>query len=227
MAESDVSSTTQRSLLHIVNTPFQTATFGMGCFWGAESLFGGTRGVLRTKVGWAGGTTPATRGDNIEVVSIDFDPTQISYSELLKLFWENHNPEYGGPQAKREYTSLIMYHSEEQKEIALKSIENERLKHEPKVIYTELQEAGAFYPDEDRHQKYQLQTHTEFVRTLGLNSELLQTSHVAARLNGYLSGYGSVEQFLSEADHLGLDSEQKEYVRKFLVENKGASISCH
>lgn len=76
------------------------------------------------------------------------------------------------------------------------------------------------------HQKYRLQSHKGLVKALGLDSPLLQTSHVAARLNGYLVGIGGLEQFLKEADHLGLDPEQREYVKRHVIENEGGNLYC-
>ena len=76
------------------------------------------------------------------------------------------------------------------------------------------------------HQKYRLQQHKELTKALKLDSQLLQTSHVAARLNGYLVGVGGMEQFLKEADSLGLTSGMREYVKKELAENEGGSLYC-
>lgn len=221
--------TVNHSVVHHNPTSFQTATFGMGCFWGADCLFGATTGVLRTKVGYSGGTkvNPQYRdlGDHTEVIAIDFDPTRISYEQLLDLFWNNH--EYGlTKRMKRQYMSLILTHSAEQQEIANKSRKEEQVKRAPEVIITEIAEAREFYPAEDYHQKYRLQSHKDLVQTLGLNAELLQTSHVAAKLNGYLVGVGGVKQFLAEADSLGLNDSQKEYVRHYVEENEGGGLFC-
>lgn len=71
-----------------------------------------------------------------------------------------------------------------------------------------------------------MQSHKDLVETLGMNAELLQTSHVAAKLNGYLVGVGGVKQFLSEADSLGLNDSQKEYVRHYVEENEGGGLFC-
>lgn len=221
--------TVNHSVVHNNTTPFQTATFGMGCFWGADCLFGATTGVLRTKVGYAGGTkvNPLYRdlGDHTEVISIDYDPTRISYIQLLDLFWNNH--EYGlTKRMKRQYMSLILTHSADQREIANKSREEEQVKRTPEVVITEIADAKEFYPAEDYHQKYRLQSHKDLVNTLGMNAELLQTSHVAAKLNGYLVGVGGVKQFLAEADSLGLNESQKEYVRHYVEKNEGGGLFC-
>lgn len=76
------------------------------------------------------------------------------------------------------------------------------------------------------HQKYRLQSHKDLAETLGMNAELLQTSHVAAKLNGYLVGVGGVKQFSAEADSLGLNDSQKEYVRHHVEKNEGGGLFC-
>ncbi|XP_055531709.1 peptide methionine sulfoxide reductase-like [Wyeomyia smithii] len=218
-----------RQPLHVVNTPYEKATFGMGCFWGCDSLFGATKGVLRTSVGYSGGTTdsPVYRnmGDHTEVIEIHYDPTQISYSDLLDLFWNNH--EYGlTTRIKRQYMSLILCHNEEQRRISEASRSEEQIKRAPEQIITEIATAGVFYPAEDYHQKYRLQSHRELTKELGLTPELLQSSHVAARLNGYLIGVGGLEQFDKDAERLGLSQEQIQYVRDYVRDNEGGGIFC-
>lgn len=214
---------------HTVNTPYERATFGMGCFWGADALFGGTKGVLRTRVGYAGGTkdNPKYRdlGDHTEVIEIEFDPQVISYKQLLDLFWNNH--EYGlTKKMKKQYMSLILFHSPEQKVIAEQSREEEQVNRAPEVIITELAPASTFYPAEDYHQKYRLQQHKDLCAALGLNTELLQTSFVAAKLNGYVAGVGGVTQYLKEVDKFGLTPSQQEYVQHYVKENEGAGLFC-
>ncbi|XP_050092567.1 peptide methionine sulfoxide reductase [Anopheles aquasalis] len=214
---------------HHVHNNCKKATFGMGCFWGCDSLFGATKGVLRTRVGYAGGTTknPSYKnmGDHTEVIEIDYDPEEISYEELLDLFWNNH--EYGlTKRMKRQYMSLILYHDEKQQKIAEESLATEQTQRAPEKIVTEIAEAGHFYPAEDYHQKYRLQGHSDLAKAIGLTPELLQTSHVAARLNGYLIGVGGLEQFESEAPWLGLDTEHIHYVRNYVIENEGGGIFC-
>lgn len=89
-----------------------------------------------------------SRGDHTEVVTIDYDPNQITYYELLNLFWNNH--EYGlTTRVKRQYMSLILHHSEEQKRVAENSIEEERVRRAPEKIITEIAKSGPFYPAEE------------------------------------------------------------------------------
>lgn len=215
--------------LHHVNIPFEKATFGMGCFWGCDALFGATKGVLRTCVGYSGGTTSApvykNMGDHTEVIEIHYDPSVISFSDLLDLFWNNH--EYGlTTRIKRQYMSLILCHNEEQRRISEESRAEEQIKRAPEQIITEIAPAGQFYPAEDYHQKYRLQGHRDLAKSIGLTPELLAKSHVAARLNGYLIGVGGLEQFDKDTDRLGLSNDQAQYVRDYVRENEGGGIFC-
>ncbi|XP_075160843.1 methionine sulfoxide reductase A isoform X2 [Haematobia irritans] len=213
------------SPVHKLDKPFKTATFGMGCFWGAESLYGGTKGIIRTTVGYAGGVKDGPTGDHTEVLEIDFDPEVISFQELLKLFWNNH--EYGlTTPIKRQYMSLILYHDDDQKKIAEESKKEEQIKRAPETITTEIRAKSTFYPAEDYHQKYRLQGHRDLCETLNLNSKLLQTSYVATKLNGYLSGIGGLEQFKAEVDSMGLTPTQKEYCNYYVEKNEGQGLYC-
>ncbi|NP_001040364.1 methionine sulfoxide reductase [Bombyx mori] len=216
------------TLLHDVDIPTKKATLGMGCFWSNDSLFGATLGVIRTRVGYAGGTTknPHYRsiGDHTEVIEIDYDPKTVTYEELLEIFWANH--EYGlTTKLKRQYQSMILYHDDEQRLVAeashraVQSRCNETLR-------TEIAKADVFYPAEDYHQKYRLQGHKDFCRSIGLDSSKLQTSHWAARLNGYLVGVGGMNQFDQELPKLGLNEKQAEYVRRELERNEGGGLAC-
>ncbi|XP_055624607.1 peptide methionine sulfoxide reductase-like [Toxorhynchites rutilus septentrionalis] len=215
--------------LHHLSIPFEKATFGMGCFWGCDSLFGATKGVLRTRVGYAGGTTESpvykNMGDHTEVIEIHYDPTKISFTDLLDLFWNNH--EYGlTTRIKRQYMSLILYHNDKQRRISEASRAEEQVKRAPEQITTEIAPAGIFYPAEDYHQKYRLQKHHKLTKGIGLTPELLQSSHVAARLNGYLIGVGGLDQFDEDADRLGLSLELVHYVRDYVRDNAGGGIFC-
>uniref|UniRef100_A0A6M2DKC4 peptide-methionine (S)-S-oxide reductase n=1 Tax=Xenopsylla cheopis TaxID=163159 RepID=A0A6M2DKC4_XENCH len=215
--------------LHNVDVATEKATFGMGCFWSCDSLYGATLGVIRTRVGYSGGKNKEVSyrniGDHTEVIEIDFDPTVITYDKLLDLFWNNH--EYGLlTKIKRQYMSLILYHNEAQKEIAEKSFKDQAKKLNAELI-TEIKPAGVFHPAEDYHQKYRLQGHSEFMLSLGLKpGEMLQTSHLAARLNGYLVGQGGENQFLMEAESLGLNKEEQNYVLKYLKKYEGGGLFC-
>ncbi|MGL5034427.1 MAG: peptide-methionine (S)-S-oxide reductase MsrA [Microcystaceae cyanobacterium] len=157
---------------HALKSPFpeglQTAMFGLGCFWGAERKFWQLKGVYSTAVGYAAGYTPnptyqevcsGATGHN-EVVLVIFDPQIISYAELLKVFWESHNPTQGmrqGNDAGTQYRSGIYTYSAEQKQLAqdsLKVYEEALKKASFGQITTEVLEAPEFYYAEDYHQQY-------------------------------------------------------------------------
>lgn len=142
------------------------ATFGAGCFWHVEDLFLKTKGVISTKVGYTGGNlanptyeevcTDAT--GHAEAVEVEYDPNQITYNELLEIFWDNHDPtslNRQGPDVGKQYRSAIFFHNDEQKDIAEKS--KASLKDSGKFIkeiVTEIIPAPQFYKAEEYHQKY-------------------------------------------------------------------------
>jgi len=144
------------------------ATFGLGCFWGAERLFWRLPGVYATAVGYAGGETPnptyrevcTGRTGHAEVVRIVFDPARITYPELLKVFWEAHDPTQGmrqGNDVGTQYRSAIHVHGAEQRRAA----EASRAAYQVALeragagqITTEIRDAPAFYYAEEYHQQY-------------------------------------------------------------------------
>src|SRR5438270_2776916 len=146
----------------------QRLVVGMGCFWGAERVFWQAPGVYTTAVGYAGGYTPnptyeevcSARTGHTEAVLVVFDPAQISYADILKLFWENHDPTQGmrqGNDVGTQYRSAILYTTEAQREIAeaSRAAYGERLRAAgyPEIT-TEIDAAGPFYYAEDYHQQY-------------------------------------------------------------------------
>lgn len=146
----------------------ELALFGMGCFWGAERKFWQTEGVFSTQVGYAGGFTPnptyeevcSGRTGHTEVVRVVFDARRVSYEELLKVFWENHDPTQGmrqGNDIGTQYRSAIYVYDDAQRAAAEATREafGERLRaagHGP--ITTEIRPAPTFYYAEDYHQQY-------------------------------------------------------------------------
>src|SRR5437588_3383944 len=144
-----------------------TAVFGMGCFWGAERIFWQTEGVITTAVGYAGGFTPNPSYEEVcsgltghtEAVLVVFDPDRISYEELLKVFWENHDPTQGmrqGNDAGTQYRSAIYWFSDAQREAAEASREvfgKVLVEGGHGDITTEIQPAGRFYYAEPYHQQ--------------------------------------------------------------------------
>jgi len=146
----------------------EKALFGMGCFWGAEKKFWQVPGVHTTAVGYAAGHTPnptyrevcSGRTGHNEVVLVVFDPEKVSYDELLKVFWENHDPTQGmrqGNDVGTQYRSGIYCYSEDQKRRASASREaySQRLRQAGYgAVTTEVLEAPEFYFAEDYHQQY-------------------------------------------------------------------------
>ena len=146
----------------------QKALFGLGCFWGAERVFWKTPGVHVTAVGYAGGRTPnptyeevcSGRTGHAEVVLVVFDPAFVTFDELLRTFWENHDPTQGmrqGNDVGTQYRSAIYTYSDAQRAIADQSRAEyqealKRAGYGP--ITTEIAPAGPFYYAEDYHQQY-------------------------------------------------------------------------
>ena len=142
------------------------ATFGAGCFWHVEDLFGNIKGVKSTKVGYTGGnlTNPTyeevctDRTGHAEAVEVEYDPNEISYEELLDVFWNSHDPttlNRQGPDIGIQYRSSIFFHNESQKQDAQQS--KERLDSSGKFskkIVTEIVPSPEFYKAEEYHQKY-------------------------------------------------------------------------
>jgi peptide-methionine (S)-S-oxide reductase len=146
----------------------EVAEFGMGCFWGAERIFWRTPGVLSTAVGYAGGYTPNPTYEEVcsgltghtEAVRVVFDPDQISFAGLMKIFWEAHNPTQGmrqGNDIGSQYRSGIYYRSDEQQKAAETSrdaYQQVLTAHGHGPITTEIAPAREFYFAEHYHQQY-------------------------------------------------------------------------
>ena len=146
----------------------ETATFALGCFWGAERLFWQAPGVLVTAVGYAGGFTPNPTYEEVctgltghaEVVRVVFDPKVVSYGELLRLFWENHDPTQGNRQGNdvgTQYRSAIFTHSEAQgreAEASRDAFARELRGSGYGQVTTEIRQAPEFYFAEEYHQQY-------------------------------------------------------------------------
>jgi peptide-methionine (S)-S-oxide reductase len=147
---------------------YEQAVFGMGCFWGAERKFWQAPGVWTTAVGYAGGHTPnptyeevcSGRTGHAEVVLVVFDPAQTSYDEMLRVFWENHDPTQGmgqGNDLGTQYRSAVYWVTEAQRDAAEDSkarFQDALWKAGHGEITTEIAPAGAFYYAEPYHQQY-------------------------------------------------------------------------
>jgi peptide-methionine (S)-S-oxide reductase len=144
----------------------QKATFGAGCFWGVEAEFREMKGVTDALAGYAGGTTEnptykdvcTGRTNHAEVVEVEYDEDQVSYQELLNLFWKAHDPTQlnrQGPDVGTQYRSVIFFHTPEQEKTARESkaeLEKSGKFHRP--VATVIEPAPAFYRAEDYHQQY-------------------------------------------------------------------------
>jgi peptide-methionine (S)-S-oxide reductase len=144
----------------------EIATFGAGCFWGVEAAFRRVPGVVDTVVGYCGGDFPNPTYRDVctdatghaEVVQVTFDPAQVSYEELLNVFWKIHDPTQlnrQGPDFGTQYRSAIFYHSPEQRAAAEKfKAELEASRRYPRKIVTQIVPATKFYRAEEYHQRY-------------------------------------------------------------------------
>lgn len=142
------------------------ATFGAGCFWHVEDIFTKTKGISSTKVGYIGGQLPNPTYEEVctdktghaEAVQVEYDPDEISFEELLDVFWKNHNPttlNRQGPDVGIQYRSAIFFHDEKQKDVAEKSkqtLDSSGVFNNP--IITQIVPAPTFYTAEEYHQKY-------------------------------------------------------------------------
>ena len=144
----------------------EKATFGAGCFWGVEAAFRQIPGVVSTAVGYAGGATEnptykevcTDRTGHAEVVEVEYDPALVSYDQLLDVFWANHDPTQlnrQGPDIGTQYRSAIFYFSPEQRDAALKSVQELEARGAfRRPIVTKTEPAQTFYRAEEYHQQY-------------------------------------------------------------------------
>lgn len=175
----------------------ETATFALGCFWGPEALFGAMDGVVRTRVGYAGGTklNPTYRelGDQTEAFQVDYNPADVSYADLLAVVFENHDPSH--QTRNTQYQNIVFYDSPDQKK-ALESV-LETNGRDAETIETRTEQFTRFYLAESYHQKYNLkakQSLLEPFKEAGYDDEELRESPAAAKLNGYAGGHDISEE---------------------------------
>jgi len=141
----------------------ETATFGAGCFWEPQLVFDQIKGVVETQAGFMGGNVKNPSyllvctglTGHVEVVQITFDPKTVSYAQLLKVFWQAHDPTQAdgqGVNIGRQYRAAVFYHNAEQKKLAEKT--KKELEKKGMNVATQILPAGEFYPAEEYHQKY-------------------------------------------------------------------------
>lgn len=146
--------------------PSETALFGAGCFWGVEATFRQVPGVLATSAGYAGGTTDSPTYEQVctdktghaEVVQVTYDPARVAYEDLLRVFWDNHDPttlNRQGPDVGTQYRSVIFYANPAQRAAAEVSRDARQSSGRyRKPIVTQIEPAPAFHPAEEYHQRY-------------------------------------------------------------------------
>ena len=183
--------------------------------------------MVRTRVGYAGGSklNPTYRGmgDHTETTQVDFDPARISYREILRHVWESHDPR--GNHHSRQYQNAIFYSGEAQKAAALETMAEvrARLGREVKTVVAPL---DRFYPAEDYHQKYYLRGFQLLLNdfaSAGYGDERFRESRVAARLNGYVGGFGTREQLERELPSFGLSDAGIAVLRRVVEEGSGGT----
>lgn len=193
------------------------ADFALGCFWGPDALFGAVDGVVRTCVGYAGGTTDAPTydalGDHIETVRVAYDPDQCAYAELLERFWAAHDPTRAP--FKRQYQSALFPRTPEQREQARAS-RAAQAERPDDPLTTEIIEDAPFYRAEAYHQKHKLRRHPtllEAVRAPYPDETAFADAPAAALVNGYVGGHRSPKRLDADVPRLALPTDAAEALR--------------
>ncbi len=179
--------------------------------------------MWRTRVGYAGGSTqnPTYRriGDHSETLQIEYDPRTIGYAEFLRLFWEGH--ETTRPAWSRQYASVIFWGDEVERRLAEESLREWDARRGG--VYTRVERLEAFHRAEDYHQKYYLRGAAEVMADFAAmygDQQAFADSPSAARVNGYLGGYGGPERLARELNLLGLSPRGERYLKR-VVERSG------
>lgn len=194
----------------------QTITLGMGCFWTPEALFGQLEGVLRTRVGYAGGTQPnpsyKNLGDHSEMVELEFDPVLLPLKDILRLFWQSHNPANINDYKGRQYRSLLLYRDEEQLCI-IQQVIRERAAQGQDSSLTEITPYTGFTWAEDRHQKYYVKRYPDALAKLTAlypsHHELVNAT-LTARLNGLAKGFTNLSRVIQEIEGWAISAGERE-----------------
>jgi peptide-methionine (S)-S-oxide reductase len=184
--------------------------------------------VVRTRVGYSGGTkknpTYHDLGDHSEALRIDYDPDTISYAALLDIFWNSHNPRTRS--WSKQYMCALFFHDEDQERAARESLDHVASQNKGDV-FTKIIPATKFYVAEDYHQKHRLQNDDIIIRdfrTMYPVAEDFVNSTAAARVNGYLHGYGSPKTVREDLNLLGLSASGNKRLLDIAVGHR-ASVS--
>jgi peptide-methionine (S)-S-oxide reductase len=180
----------------------ESATFVLGCFWGPDARFGSIEGVVRTRVGYAGGTrrnpTYHALGDHTETLQIDYDPERLSYADLLDVVFESHDP--NRQTRKRQYQNVVFPETEARHDAVEEYLESDG--RSPEAIETRIERLTEFHPAESYHQKYSLRANPslfEAFEEAGYDDEGIRESPTAAKLNAHAAGHELPEGRLATA----------------------------
>jgi methionine-S-sulfoxide reductase len=182
---------------------------------------------VRTRAGYAGGTTPdptyRSIGDHTETLQIDYDPARVSYGDLLSIFWASHRPT--SPAHSRQYASRVFCHDDAQRTTAEAS--RQTIEQRLGRVFTEVEPLERFYLAEDYHQKYRLRAdrvlREEFAAFYPDEADLREST-AAARVNGYLDGWGTRAELEDEIDALGLSERARERLRAAVPVRLGRGV---
>ena len=183
--------------------------------------------MIRTRVGYTGGTTEAPTysniGDHTESIQIDFDPSQVSYAELLTLFWESHDPTF--PAWSAQYASAVFYHDEGQQALVESTRREQGALQGP--IHTRVAAAETFYRAEDYHQKYRLRNVALVMREFEWfypDPRDFTDATSAARVNGVLGRHYTADRLEEELESFGLSAKVDDLLRTYA--SGSGSASC-
>lgn len=184
-------------------TDTATATFGLGCFWGPDAAFGAIDGVVRTRVGYAGGTKPDPSyellGDHTEVVQVDYDPETVSFADLLDRAFDSHSPRHRA--GKRQYQNILFTGTDDQREQLRAYLDANG--YDPDRIETRIESLSRFHVAETYHQKFNLRGKrwiTDVFADAGYDDADVRESPAAAKLNAHVAGHEVTVPFLVDRD---------------------------
>ena len=184
--------------------------------------------MVRTRVGYAGGSSNNPTYYNLdshsETIQIDYDPTKVTYEELLEVFWDSHHPT--AQPWSRQYMSIVFYHNEQQRDLAVRSKLHEEQKL-GRAIVTEIIPFSEFHLAEDYHQKYYLTKEPDLLKELRAIYPAIEdfiSSTAVARVNGYAGSYGTRQTLEKELDSLGLSEAGR--IRLMDIAGRGLVAGC-
>lgn len=205
----------------------ESAVVALGCFWGAEPVFGALDGVVRTTVGFAGGTAAdpeyASIGGHAEAVRIEYDPSRIHYGALLDRFWTAVDPAL--TPAKRRYQPLLAPQTNAQAEQARAS-RTAAVERHAGAQRVEIVEGSSFHPAASHHQKYKLRRYDDVMaafRAMLPGDEAVARSPAATLANGYAGGHRDPSRLADDQEQLGLPDDAIETLRAAARRHRGWS----